>query len=164
MTTVHVYPRGLIVSVSFYISFLRTAAKRCGAFSVPRFCRILLRCSRAGTGGAARGDYDMEFKPAILMYTISDNPTREELVHQLELRYLDALESPDQSTFFIPLLAVNPAEEVEALRQICSVMIQNGFVFSEGDTFKFCCSAVRLNYRENAYEYNKVAVENILPL
>lgn len=137
--------------------------------TVPRFCMLLLyikRCGREGTGVAAKRKEEgvMVFKSAIIMYTISSTPTRTELVHQLELRYGRDLESPDQSTFFIPLLAVNPAEEVESLRQICRLMIQNGFVFSDDDTFKFCCSAVRLNYRENDFEYNKVAVENILTL
>lgn len=103
----------------------------------------------------------MAFKPAIIMYTISDDATRTELNRQLRLRYNDALEELDQSTFAVPILSAHPSAEVEAFRQICRLMVQNHFVFADEDTFKFCCAATRLNYHPGDYEYDKIAVYDV---
>ena len=104
----------------------------------------------------------MIYRQAIIMYTISNDATRDELRRCLSQRYGEQLEELDQSTYSIPILSLNPAEEVSALRGICDVMNQNHFSFSEEDTFKFCCSAIMQNFKRSEYEYDKIMIDNII--
>lgn len=100
---------------------------------------------------------------SILMYTISNDETREEFVRQLEQRYGEGLTSLDQSTYSMPIINVSPSAELESLRNICRNIVQNSHNdFSDDDTIFYCFSAAMANISSDNPDYDKIIVENVL--
>ena len=96
------------------------------------------------------------------MYTISNDETRDEFVHQLEQRYGEGLKLLDQSTYSMPIIAVSPIAEVEAFNAICRNIVQNNHYFSNADTIFYCYSAAMRDIRHPHPDYDKIFIEDIL--
>lgn len=99
---------------------------------------------------------------SILMYTISNDETRDEFVHQLEQRYGERLILLDQSTYGMPIIAVSPIAEVKAINAICRNIVQNNHYFSTADTIYYCYSAAMRDIRHPHSDYDKIFIEDIL--
>ena len=102
------------------------------------------------------------FVPLLLIFTVSDDNLRQQLLSRLEDRYGDSFISIDQSTYSIPMIGDNPDNEANIIAGICrDIQETNNRTYSEEDTIYICCSAVRLNYRPGDDNYNKLAILNI---
>lgn len=76
--------------------------------------------------------------------------------------YGEAVFPLDQSTYVIPLQHPRPADDVSQLANLCGEIQQSlQRELANDDTLYLCCSAVRLNYRHEDVQYNKIAVFNV---
>ena len=96
------------------------------------------------------------------MYTISNDETRDDFIHQLEQRYGERLILLDQSTYGMPIIADSPTAEIEVLRGICRNIVQNNHYFSIADTIFYCYSAAMRDIRHPHSDYDKIFIEDIL--
>ena len=105
----------------------------------------------------------MSIVQSIIMYTISNDETRNDFVQNLEQIYGEDLIPLDQSTYGVPILTASPSDELDSLKTICrNIVLNNHHDFAVDDTIKYCFSAAMANISSNDPNYDKIIVEDVL--